>query len=136
MADISPTAANVQVTSTSTTSRAVAGAGVTITQGQAFYIDSGLNTAALADCTAVGTSSVAGIAVTPAAATESFMYVSAGSMDLGVTLTVGETYVLSTAGGISPIGDLTTNDFVSVIGTADATDNIVVRIDNTGVQKP
>lgn len=42
-----------------------------------------------------------------------------GKVNLGATLTVGETYMLSnTAGKVAPIGDLATNRYVTILGVA------------------
>ena len=60
-----------------------------------------------------------------------------GSIDLGATLTVGETYVVSTnVGAIAPIGDLTTGDYTKILGVATATDALKLGIYNSGVAKP
>ncbi len=42
-----------------------------------------------------------------------------GYINLGATLTVGQTYVVSNnAGGIAPISDLATNSYVTILGVA------------------
>lgn len=66
--------------------------------------------------------SVAGIRISMATAPgagQPLQLMGAGQVNLGATLEVGETYVVSnTAGAIKPIGDLTTNEFTSIIGFA------------------
>ena len=54
---------------------------------------------------------------------------------VGTTMDVGETYYVSgTAGSIIPDGDLTTNDFVSRIGTASSATTLDIDLKATGVQ--
>ena len=83
-----------------------------------------------------------GIALTPSSADGDVFVLaytqgSSGSVDLGATLTVGEAYVVSTnKGAIAPIGDLTTGDYVTVLGIASAADNLLLNINVSGVVKP
>lgn len=138
MADLSITAANVAGTAGEWTQEQVT-AGATITAGQAVYLDSSAsNVAKLAqsDGTAAE-ATVRGIAMCGGASGQPIIIAKSGDIDLGATLTVGETYVLSeTAGGIAPIGDLTTGDYVSHIGVATAADNLKISIVNSGVEVP
>lgn len=61
----------------------------------------------------------------------------AGDIDLGATLTVGETYVVSAqTGKIAPIGDLGSGDYVTILGVATAADNLKIGLVVSGVQKP
>jgi hypothetical protein len=136
VADLSITAANVAAV---TVSKQEWTAGATITAGQAVYLDSAnSNVAKLAQSD--GTSAeaeVKGIALCGAASGQPIIIASSGTMDLGATLTVGMIYVLSqTAGGIAPVSDLASSDYVSVIGVATATDEIRLSITNSGVEKP
>lgn len=137
MADLSITAANVVANSGSSQEEWTAGA--TITAGQAIYKDSSdSNKAKLAqsDGTAAE-ATVRGIALNGASSGQPVKVVRTGTMDLGATLTVGTTYVLSaTAGGIAPIGDLTSGDYVSHIGIGTAADELTLTITNSGVEVP
>ena len=59
-----------------------------------------------------------------------------GQLALGITLVVGETYVMSaSAGGIAPIADLVATNRVAHLGIAIDTLNIDVQINAPGVQK-
>lgn len=53
---------------------------------------------------------------------------------VGAVLTEGETYVLSTAGLISPVGDKATNDWLTHVGYARTTSQLVLNIIVTGEQ--
>lgn len=134
MADLTITAANVDPAAAGVNKNAVAG--VAITAGQAIYLDAtASNVAKLADADAsLAAATSVGIAVCDAAAGQIVVYRDAGDIDLGVTLTVGELYFVSdTAGGIKPSADLGTGDYVTLLGIADATDNLVVKMINFGV---
>lgn len=56
-------------------------------------------------------------------------------IDLGATLTVGETYVLSDeVGGIKPIADIATGEYVTIIGVAESADVLEINIFSSGTQ--
>ncbi len=58
-------------------------------------------------------------------------------VNLGATLTVGTTYVVSaTKGAIAPIADLTTLDYVTILGTASTTALLDFVVTSTGIVKP
>lgn len=134
MADLSITAANVAHAAvglqTSTKQ-----AGEALTQGEPVYVSDGKYFKADADASA-GTAEVVGIAMTAASTDGYFTMASSGPINLGATLTVGETYVLSaTAGGIAPIGDLETGDYVTTLGIATTASRLDLSINASGVQK-
>ena len=63
-------------------------------------------------------------------------YQTSGKINVGATLTVGETYVLGdTAGAIYPIGDLGSGDYVTYLGYATTTSLLQLMITATGVAK-
>ena len=136
MADLSITAANVE--------RVDGGkeewtAGATITAGQVVYLDSSAsNVAKLAQSDGTeAEADVQGIALCGASSGQPVLISTNGNIDLGATLTVGETYVLSqTAGGIAPVGDLASGDFVTHIGVATAADNLRISLVSSGVEVP
>ena len=137
MANLSQTAGNVAVGASSTVTVTLA-AGETITQGQPVYQKSSdllyYKADANASLEAAGSSY---IALTPASASGYFVAVKSGLMNLGATLTVGTTYVVSaTAGAICPIVDLTTGDYVTILGTASTSALLSVDITATGIVKP
>ena len=111
--------------------------GATISAGQCVYLDSTDRKYKLADCNlSVATAAIRGIAVTPGV-DGGYGYVATGGSIIlvGTTMAVGETYYVSgTAGSIIPDGDLTTNDFVSRIGTASSATTLDIDLKATGVQ--
>ena len=78
-----------------------------------------------------------GIAVSPASTDGYFLMAVDGLINLGATLAVGQVYVVSaTKGAIAPYGDLTTNDYVTILGVATTTALLDINILVSGVQKP
>ena len=137
MADLSITAANVAANTGASEEKLTAGA--TITAGQAVYLDSAAsNVAKLAQSDGTeAEAAVRGIAINGAASGQPVNIVRSGTMDLGATLTVGETYVVSqTAGGVAPIGDLGSGDYVTHLGIATAADELTLSIKASGVEVP
>ena len=138
MADLTITAANVGVRASSG-SIAIVQAGESLTQGQPVYLNSNdskyYQTDADLSTTAAGAT---GIVLTPAATDEYFVLAQAGTtVDLGATLTVGETYCCSpTKGGIMPIGDAATGDYITHLGVASAADKLLLDINATGIAVP
>ncbi len=134
MADLTITAANVLNTSASV---ATAPAGESITAGQSIYISANDGKAykAQADGTAAQ-ADVAGLALNGAGAGQPVQYATDGAINIGATTAKGTVYCVSaTAGGICPIADLASGDFVSLVGYATATDgSLVVRRKATGVE--
>lgn len=138
MANLSQTAANVAIGSAITRTRVVQ-AGETIAQGQPVYLKTSDSKYWKADANAsADTAKAVGIALTPASA-NGYLVIQEGSgglINLGATLTVGETYVVSaTAGAIAPIGDLTTGDYPCILGVATTTALIQTVYAYTGVPK-
>lgn len=123
MADITTTAANVLAGSDAKKTRVTAGA--TVTAGKALYRDSADNKYKLADADAEATAACDGIALTGGADGQPIIIARpslGGTINLGATLAVGQTYVVSTtAGGIAPISDLGSGDFATIIGVATST---------------
>lgn len=124
MADISQTAANVGV-GASTTPTKVVQYGESVTQGMPVYKSTSDSKYYKADADTLAAAAVAGIALTPGA-TNGYGTIALPSntagvslVNLGATLTVGIEYYASTnAGGIAPVGDITTGDFPTSLGFA------------------
>lgn len=136
MSDISITAANVVPVAGYQFVDLVAGA--TITAGQVVYQDASDLKAKLADCDgAAALGVVKGIALNNASANQPVRVQTAGDLNIGATLTVGEIYVLSgDAGGVAPEGDLANPDKVSLIGVATTASNLKLNIFNSGATVP
>jgi hypothetical protein len=136
MANLSQTAANVKAGSAATRTQLVQ-AGEAITQGQPCYLASDNK---YYQCDANDTATKAqtkGIALTGAATDGYFLIAIDGLVDVGATLAVGMVYVVSaTKGAICPYADLTTGDFVTILGVATTTALLDLDINISGVQKP
>ncbi len=128
MADLSQTAANVALGASTTPTRVVQ-YGEAVTQGQPLYRDA--TTGKWFRCDAndgVAKSRVGAIALTPGA-TDAYGLVALPSsvpgqslVNLGATLAVGTAYAVSASvGAIAPIADITSGQFVTVIGIATTT---------------
>lgn len=112
-------------------------AGVAIKAGQALYKKSTDNKVYLADADlSLEGATTVGIAVCNAQAGQYVVYQKSGEITLGgATMTIGVTYLVSdTAGGIRPISDLNTGDYISVLGTAKSATVLTMVVNNTGVK--
>ncbi len=134
MADLSITASQVVPAGNPNTYSA----GAAITAGQTVYVSGG--TAYLADCDNTSTTAgMRGIAVCSAASGQKVVVQSSGTIVIGAaaSITEGTVFVLSdTAGGIKPVADLASGDYVTYIGVGDDSNGIVLNIHASGVQVP
>lgn len=138
MADLSQTAAEVTAKSNVGQIKIRQG-GEAITQGNAVYLKPSDSKYYKADVTtSEETARAAGIALTPCdGADDYFVLALPGTdVDLGATLTVGETYVVSVSGAIAPIGDLASGDYVTTLGIALTASKLRIDINASGVQVP
>ena len=140
MADLTITAANVALSgSTAGTGPTVKQVGEAVTQGQPCYLNTSDGLYYKADSNASATTAEATvIAMTPASSSGYAIFAGPGMIvNLGATLTVGTTYVVSaTAGGICPIADLTTGDYTCIIGTAETASKLTLQLLFTNAVKP
>lgn len=135
MADLSITAANVVAQSGASTASGTAGD--TITAGMSLYSDSSdSNKLKKADADVATTAACVGIALHGASSGQPLKYQTGGNLTAGATLTVGETYVVSTtAGGIAPISDLASGDYVSILGVASSASTLAMTMVISGTAK-
>lgn len=136
MADLTITTTNMIPGSGAVYEHLVAGAAITI--GQLVYKNATDDKAYLAqnDGTAAE-ATIRGIAVSTAAAANQIVTIqTGGTLAFGAILTEGEIYGLSsTAGGIAPEADsATSNDYISIVGVATSTSNLLIKITNSGAQ--
>lgn len=107
------------------------------TPGQAFYAAGGL--AQLADAALTSVEAAAGgIILNTGADGQPVSWAPNGALvNMGATLAIGEIYVVSgaAAGGIAPYADLTSTQFVTVLGIAETNANLRVNIWATGIAK-
>jgi hypothetical protein len=118
MANLTQTAANVGVGASSGRVRIVQ-AGEAITQGMPVYEST--SKWYQADANVQSASQATAIALTSASTDGWIVIVETVNayVNLGATLVVGETYVVSrTKGAICPIGDLVAGDYPCILGTA------------------
>jgi len=135
MADLTITAANVKAGDNA--SKADGTAGETITAGQVVYRKSADSKIYKASCdvSAAEANSV-GVALNGASLDQPVEFATAGSIDLGATLTRGETYMVSTSdGGIAPVADRVSGNYATNLGIAIATDEFSLDILASGVTK-
>lgn len=138
MADLVITAANVLDAAGAETKIRTAVAAMV--QGEAYYLDSTTSPAdqaRLSDADASDAASVCdGVALSACAAGQKFVGLEGGGIDLGTTLTIGETYVVSSvAGKIAPIADLGNPERLTIIGYADSTSNLVTKFISSQVTR-
>lgn len=135
MVDLVITAANVVAQSNARRSSATASEA--IDAGEAVYLLANGQAALANSETSALTAAAKGIALNNAALNQPVTYITAGDVDLGVTLSAGKKYLVSgTSGGIQPIDDVTAaaNEWITELGHASTTALLTVRLDVTGVQ--
>jgi hypothetical protein len=138
MAALSQTPANVTLGSDAIVSTVVGGE--TITQGMPVYRDATSLKYYRADANVLAKSEAIGIAMTPCSMDGSYFVVvqrPGALVNLGATLTVGETYCVgATVGQVVPIGDLTSGDYPCILGTAVTTAFLETLFFYSGAMKP
>ena len=139
MADLSITAANVAASATATIDRQ-RNAGESFSAGQVVYLKSSDNKYYKADANS-GTAEArtpTGIALNTGVAGQPCAVVSADtSLTIGATVTVGAVYVLSaTPGGIAPVADLVSGDYVTILGVGVTASTIKLNLVSSGVAIP
>lgn len=134
MTDLTITAANVVAGAGS--SKSTGTAGETITAGQAVYLASATKKYMKADANAATAEAreAVGIALNGASLNQPLTVLRSGPVTIGATMTAGTAYYLSdTAGGICPVADIGSGEYVCLIGLATSTTVLSVNIQYTGV---
>lgn len=124
MANLTVTAASVLASASATVEKVTAGA--TVTAGQPVYKDSSDGDQYKpAQATSTKENAV-GIALTASSDGQPLVICKKDSgFKPGATVAVGVVYAVSaTSGAIAPIGDLTTNDYATIIGVGTSTSTI------------
>jgi len=136
MVDVTVTATEVLDASDTTV---IAGHfGEAVTAGQTVYLKAsdGLYWLADADASA-DTAAAKGIAMNGGAAGQPCEVGIGGTVDPGFTVTVGTIYVLSgTAGGIAPVADLASGDYVTIVGVGITASSLKLLMIVSGVAVP
>lgn len=134
MADLSVTAANCVPGSNS--KQEVGTAGETIAAGKTVYKAAATNKWMLADSNSatVEARTPTGIALTGSSLNQPIVVHLSGDLTLGATLAANTPYFQSdTAGGICPIADVGTGEYLTQIGVARTTAILQVDFQSTGV---
>src|SRR5690349_9058777 len=129
MADLVITPGNVVAGANAIKTAGVAGE--TVTAGQPVARDSVTRKLLKADNNAANTDlrTPIGIALHGASLDQPLTIQTEGDINLGATLTVGVPYFLGDApGGISPLADLASGEFVGFLGIASAANNLKMKI--------
>jgi hypothetical protein len=134
MADISITAANV--VPDAGYSFVEGSAGEALTAGLVVYQKASDSKYWIAHCeTSLATAAAVGIALHGAAANQPIRVMTAGTITIGGTVAIGTIYLLSASGGIMPMGDIATADWITKLGIGTTAAKISVRVHQSGVQK-
>ena len=135
MSDLTITAANVKPGSDAVTQNGTYGE--TVTAGQPVYKSSTDNFYYKAECDSTTAKAAGvGIAMNSGSANQPATILTQGSCSIGATVAVGTVYVVSaTAGGIAPTTDLSSTNYVTVLGVGSTTATLAVKINASGVQK-
>lgn len=134
MADLTITAANVLKGVGAKVTHGEAGA--SITQGQQVYHDGATRTWKLADADGASAAirTATGTALNAASSGQPIAVQTEGQVNLGATLTPGVAYYLSnTPGGVCPIADVGTGEFVCLVGVAMSASLLSLNYLYTGV---
>lgn len=135
MADVSITASAVVPGSGAKIERGTAGAA--IAAGELVYQDAAANNTfklADADSATSGVRQLYGMALNSAAAGQPLAVQYGGAVTMNAALTAGEIYVLSsTAGKMAPEGDLSTGEYVGIVGVALSATSLQLHIGNFAV---
>lgn len=134
MADISVTASAVIAGANAVIEAGVAGA--TITAGQAVYKDATTGRYGLADAdhATAGVRDAIGISLNGASDGQPLKIIKEGDLTINAVLTANTVYILSgAAGGIAPLADLSSGEYLAVLGAASSTTVLKVKINKTGV---
>jgi len=136
MADLVITAANVKLKGKGITPLIVQ-VGEVVTSGQGLYRKTSDSKYYKADNNVDAATALAeGVALSGASADGYVMMIRSGPMDVGATLTKSETYIVSTtAGGIAPVADIASGNYLTYLGYASTTSTLEVDVNATGVTK-
>lgn len=134
MADLVITASSVVAGAGAVNAAGIAGEA--IAAGKAVYVSSTTRKIMLADSNA-GTAEARraiGIALNGAALDQPVGYIKSGPLTMNAVLTANTPFFLSdTPGGICPIADVGTGEYLCQLGIASSTTVLQVNIQNTGV---
>lgn len=112
-------------------------AGATITSGMVVYVDSAgavqIGTNASSAGSGVG-GQLVGIAMNGGGSGQPITILKNGTINIGGTAAVGKQYCLGTAGGVIPVDDIATGEFITHVGVGITTANIKLAFNVSAVQ--
>jgi len=110
--------------------------GATITAGMSVYVDSNgavqIGTNATSAGSGVGATAV-GVALNGGASGQPIAILKNGTVNIGGTAAVGKQYCLGTAGGIIPVDDIATGEYITPVGVGVTSANIKLGYNVSGV---
>lgn len=136
MANYVITAANVGIAE-ATARPTVVQAGEALTEGQAVYLNTTDSKYYKADATSSASAAVAGIVVSPAAADGYALIQSTKKIIIGATVVAGDPIYLSataSGGNLCPHGDLVSTNYVTKVGHAVSTTEVLINIEALDIQ--
>jgi hypothetical protein len=135
MADITVSSSLVQPSETAPFESGVCAA--SFTAGQLGYLDGSLNKWKLAVATAQPAAAARGVATANYSTGQIGRFQTHETLNLGGGVSVGTVYAVSTnAGGIAPIADVTTGNWITPVAVGATTNNLSLNIFRSGIQKP
>lgn len=133
MADLVQTAANVRPPMLDSKVK-LGTAGENITAGEPVYLKAADKKIWRADANDSAQAEVKGIAVTNGTTNGGVLYATGNDLNIGATLTVGETYILSAnVGKIAPIGDAAAGMYITHLGVGMSTSLLRLNVYNSGI---
>ncbi len=138
MADISVTQSAVKAANSDTV-KTTGTSGEAINIGQSVYVKPSDGKVYKADANdATASANLAGVALTNAQGADQPVIYGTGDITFNSALTIGQVYVASAAntGGIAPVSDLASGDYVGVLGVATSATTLKVTLIPTGAAKP
>lgn len=127
MADLSLTAANVVPGSNAKIQHGIAGE--TITAGQAVYKSGGTWLKADSNSAVAAARQAQGIALCGSSNNQPISVQTEGDVTIGGTMTAGLAYYLSdTPGGICPVADVGSGEYVCILGASKSTTVLAINI--------
>lgn len=136
MADLAPVAASVQCLDSSKAYMSWVKVGETVAQGDVVYKPTSSSKRLKADNTTEEKSNAEGVVLTPGGDGENVYIAKTGAtVNLGITPANGAYVVSANAGKMAPYSDLTSGDFVRIIGTV-SSGILTVDIQTTGAALP
>lgn len=135
MADLTVSSSLVQPSETAPFETGVCGAA--FTAGQTGYKDASDSRWKLAVATAQASAAARGIATGNFSTGQIGRFQTHETLNLGGGVSVGTVYAVSTnAGGIAPIADVTTGNWITPLAVGATTNNLSLNIFRSGIQKP